>query len=101
MEWQMRKGCFSCYDLGIDCCLVNDRVTKKVQAVPGGFDKLKYVTERLWACSAGVNVPISLVYRQDLAKLDGSDPLLLDGCTLFLLALHAGSAFANCNSLKP
>ncbi|KAK9831069.1 hypothetical protein WJX74_002118 [Apatococcus lobatus] len=56
-----------------------DRVTKKVQPVLGGFDKSKYVTERLWARSEGVEVPISLVYRQDLAKLDGSDPLLLDG----------------------
>ncbi|KAK9847217.1 hypothetical protein WJX84_005200 [Apatococcus fuscideae] len=55
------------------------RVTKKVQPVLGGFDKSKYRTERLWAHSEGVDVPISLVYRQDLAKLDGSDPLLLNG----------------------
>ena len=55
-------------------------MTKKVQPVLGGFDRTKYVTERLWAQSEGVDVPISLVYRSDLVKLDGSDPLLLDGC---------------------
>jgi protease II len=27
----------------------------------------------------GTEVPISLAYRKDLAKLDGSDPLLLHG----------------------
>lgn len=55
------------------------RATKKVQPVLGGFDRTKYKTERLWAMAPdGVKVPISLVYRTDLAKLDGSDPLLLN-----------------------
>jgi oligopeptidase B len=55
------------------------RATKKVQPVLGGFDPSLYVTERLWAEALdGIQVPISLVYRQDLAKLDGSDPLLLN-----------------------
>lgn len=45
----------------------------------GGFDTTKYGTERLWASAPdGTRVPISLVYRKDLAKLDGSDPMLLD-----------------------
>jgi oligopeptidase B len=47
--------------------------------VLGGFDPSKYTTERLWATAPdGTRVPISLVYRTDLAKLDGTDPMLLD-----------------------
>ena len=47
----------------------------------GGFDSARLKTERLWATAPdGARVPVSLVYRKDLAKLDGSDPLLLDGC---------------------
>lgn len=46
----------------------------------GGFDTSKYVTERKWATATdGTKVPISIVYRKDLVKLDGSDPLLLYG----------------------
>ncbi|GIL43661.1 hypothetical protein Vafri_1337 [Volvox africanus] len=53
---------------------------KKVAPVLGGFDQTRYVTERLWATAKdGVKVPISLVYRKHVAKLDGSDPLLLNG----------------------
>jgi len=56
------------------------RVVKKVQPVLGGFDQSKYATERIWASAPDwTKVPISLVYRKDLVKLDGSDPLLLDG----------------------
>ena len=55
------------------------RAVKKVQPVLGGFDSSRYATERLWATAPdGTRVPISLVYRTDLAKLDGTDPLLLD-----------------------
>ena len=44
----------------------------------GGFDKANYTTERLWATARdGVEVPISLVYRNDLFKGDGSNPALL------------------------
>lgn len=58
------------------------RSTKKVQPVLGGFESANYHTERLWATAPdGVRVPVSLVYHKRLAKLDGSDPLLLDGCT--------------------
>lgn len=56
------------------------RVTKKVQPVLGGFKKEAYVTERLWAVAPdGVRVPISIVYRKGAVKLDGTDPLLLNG----------------------
>ena len=71
----------------------NNRKVKKVQPVLGGFDSSAYKTERLWAeapsghgddntdndnNSDKVKVPISLVYRPDLIRLDGSNPLLLD-----------------------
>ena len=48
--------------------------------VLGGFDTSHYVTERKWASAPdGTRIPISIVYRMDLVKLDGSDPLLLYG----------------------
>uniref|UniRef100_A0A1S3ZDP5 Prolyl endopeptidase n=1 Tax=Nicotiana tabacum TaxID=4097 RepID=A0A1S3ZDP5_TOBAC len=48
--------------------------------VLGGFDASNYVTERQWAtASDGIQIPISIIYRKDLVKLDGSDPLLLYG----------------------
>ncbi|KAF5841230.1 hypothetical protein DUNSADRAFT_13875 [Dunaliella salina] len=56
------------------------RAIKKVQPVLGGFKSSDYKTERLWATAPdGEKVPISLVYRKGLAKLDGNDPLLLNG----------------------
>lgn len=58
------------------------RAIKKVQPVLGGFNKDDYVTERLWADSDDVRVPVSLVYRKELRKGDGSDPMLLHGCVM-------------------
>eukprot|EP00878_Enallax_costatus_P023740 GHUV01025278.1.p1 GENE.GHUV01025278.1~~GHUV01025278.1.p1 ORF type:complete len:552 (+),score=140.91 GHUV01025278.1:456-2111(+) len=67
----------SVYDQRMD---TGKRALKKVQPILGGFNKEDYVTERLWATAPdGVQVPISLVYRKGMAKLDGSDPLLLHG----------------------
>ncbi|XP_038893092.1 protease 2 [Benincasa hispida] len=55
-------------------------ILKKVETVLGGFDTNKYVTERKWATALdGTKVPLSIAYRKDLVKLDGSDPLLLYG----------------------
>lgn len=55
-------------------------VLKKIETVLGGFDSSNYVTERKWASAPdGVQIPLSIVYRKDLVKLDGSDPLLLYG----------------------
>jgi oligopeptidase B len=40
----------------------------------------KYEVVRPWAtASDGTRIPISIIYRKDLVKLDGSDPLLLSG----------------------
>lgn len=51
-----------------------------VSQVLGGFEASDYVTERKWAsASDGTQIPISIVYRKDIVKLDGSDPLLLYG----------------------
>lgn len=50
----------------------------KQQEVLGGFDKKNYKSERIYAKARdGVEVPISLVYRKDMVKLDGNDPCLL------------------------
>ncbi|KAJ4709953.1 Prolyl oligopeptidase family protein [Melia azedarach] len=55
-------------------------VLKKIRTVLGGFDANNYVTERKWAtASDGTQIPISIIYRKNLVKLDGSDPLLLYG----------------------
>jgi oligopeptidase B len=48
----------------------------KQTEVPGGYDPTKYASERVWATAKdGVKVPISIVYRKDLKKADGSNPL--------------------------
>ncbi|KDP36409.1 hypothetical protein JCGZ_08678 [Jatropha curcas] len=53
---------------------------KWIETVLGGFDSSNYVTERQWAtASDGTKIPISVVYRKDIVKLDGSHPLLLYG----------------------
>ena len=55
-------------------------VLKNIETVLGDFDASKYITERKWAnASDGTQIPLSIVYRKDLVKLDGSDPLLLYG----------------------
>ena len=52
----------------------------KQNEVPGGFDPSKYKSERIWATARdGTKVPISVVYRQDLKKEDGSNPLYVSG----------------------
>jgi oligopeptidase B len=59
--------------------------------VLGGFQAGNYRTERLWATAPdGVKVPISLVYRKDLLKRDGSNPLLLDGCARCMVCDRVG-----------
>ncbi|KAL5828302.1 hypothetical protein ACOSQ4_020099 [Xanthoceras sorbifolium] len=55
-------------------------VLKKIETVLGGFNSSNYVTERKWAsASDGTRIPISIVYRKNLVKLDGTNPLLLYG----------------------
>jgi oligopeptidase B len=48
----------------------------KQTEVPGGYDAAKYQSERVWATAKdGTKIPVSLVYRKDLKKADGSNPL--------------------------
>lgn len=48
----------------------------KQTEVPGGYDPSKYVSERVWAtANDGVGIPISVIYRRDLKKADGANPL--------------------------
>lgn len=50
----------------------------KQQEIPGGFDPALYASERLWVTAAdGVRVPVSLVYRRDRFRKDGTNPLYL------------------------
>ena len=57
-----------------------EKELKKQDEVLGGFDSADYVTERLQAeARDGTMVPISLVYRKDSFRKDGSSPLLLYG----------------------
>ena len=50
----------------------------KEQTVLGDFDKNNYKSERIFVTAKdGAQVPISLVYRKDKVKKDGSAPLLL------------------------
>jgi oligopeptidase B len=63
------------FDLDMDTRTLHLR---KRQEVPG-YDPAQYTTTRLWATAAdGVEIPISLVHRNDLA-LDGGNPALLRG----------------------
>ncbi len=50
----------------------------KRQAVGDRFDASLYKTKRLWSPSAdGTKVPVSVVYRTDKFKKDGTNPMLL------------------------
>ncbi|MGB1448481.1 MAG: S9 family peptidase [Flavobacteriaceae bacterium] len=51
-------------------------ILKEQQVLGGKFDKLNYVSKRLWATADdGVKIPISLVYRKD-TKLSATTPIL-------------------------
>ena len=64
------------YDLDLR---TGERHLRKVDPVPT-YDSLKYRSERLWAPSRdGKRIPVSIVYRPDKVKRDGTAPLLLDG----------------------
>jgi oligopeptidase B len=58
----------------------------KRQEVPGGFDPALYASERIWVdapatetASGTLPVPVSIVYRRDSFKRDGSNPLYVYG----------------------
>ncbi|MFV9880662.1 MAG: S9 family peptidase [Rickettsiales endosymbiont of Dermacentor nuttalli] len=52
----------------------------KEQEVLGGYNKELYKSERIFAAAKdGTKIPISLVYKKELLKKDGSNPLYLYG----------------------
>ena len=52
----------------------------KQNEVPGGYDAAKYKSEGVWASAEdGVKIPVSVIYRTDLKKTDGSNPLYVYG----------------------
>lgn len=64
----------STFDYNMD---TKEKTLLKQQEIVGGYDASQYHSERLMAPAAdGTLVPISLVYKKDLFKKDGSSPLL-------------------------
>ena len=56
-----------------------ERRLRKIQPVIG-YAAAKYATERVWAPARdGQRIPVSLAYRRDRFKRDGSAPLYIDG----------------------
>ncbi|XP_055803898.1 uncharacterized protein LOC129872961 isoform X3 [Solanum dulcamara] len=70
----------SVYDYDMDTGISVLKKIETVSHVLGGFDASNYVTERQWAtASDGTQIPISIIYQNNLVKLDSSFPLLLYG----------------------
>jgi oligopeptidase B len=66
------------------------KIVLKQNEIPGGYDPTEYHSERLFARSHdGVEIPISLVYRQDF-KRDGTQPLYLYGYGSYGMSLDPG-----------
>ncbi len=63
---------------------------KKTQKIPSGYDPAIYRSEYVFAVADdGVKIPISLVYRRDLFKKDGSMPLYLYGYGSYGMSMPA------------
>ena len=66
-----------------------ERILRKRQEIPSGHNSGDYVTQRLFAPAAdGETIPISLLYRKDVA-LDGTTPCLLYGYGAYGLSIPA------------
>ncbi len=66
-----------------------ERFLRKRQEIPSGHNSADYVTQRLFALAPdGETIPISLLYRKDLA-LDGTAPCLLYGYGAYGLSIPA------------
>ena len=62
------------YEINLE---THEKKLLKEREVLGGFDRNKYQTERVMATARdGVKVPISIVYRKDKFKKDGTMPCL-------------------------
>ncbi|HTZ59134.1 MAG TPA: S9 family peptidase [Acidobacteriaceae bacterium] len=68
----------------------NQSTLLKELEIPGGFDRSRYQSERLFATAAdGTRIPISLVYRKDL-KGEGTNPLYVYGYGSYGYSLPIG-----------
>ncbi|MBU4486093.1 MAG: S9 family peptidase [Candidatus Delongbacteria bacterium] len=57
-----------------------ERKFLKQEKVLGDFDQIQYKSELIYALAKdGQTIPISLVYKRDKFKQDGTNPLLLEG----------------------
>ena len=66
------------------------RVLRKQQEIPSGYDGDQYETRRIWANARdGMAVPISLLMRKG-APVDGSAPLYLYGYGSYGITMEAG-----------
>jgi oligopeptidase B len=66
-----------------------ERILRKRQEIPSGHNSADYVTRRLFAPAAdGEMIPISLLYRRDVA-FDGTTPCLLYGYGAYGLSIPA------------
>jgi len=66
-----------------------ERILRKRQEIPSGHNSADYVTRRVFAPAAdGETIPISLLYRKDLAR-DGTAPCLLYGYGSYGFSLPA------------
>jgi oligopeptidase B len=58
--------------------ITKEKILLKQQEVVGGYNSSAYHSERIWAKTQdNVKVPISLVYRKELFKGNGENPVLL------------------------
>lgn len=63
--------------------------TKKIQEVPT-YDSHLYFSERIWAtANDGTKLPVSLVYRKDKFKKDGTNPLFVYGYGSYGMSMDA------------
>jgi oligopeptidase B len=66
-----------------------ERILRKRQEIPSGHNSADYVTQRLFAPAVdGETIPISLLYRKDVA-LDNTTPCLLYGYGAYGLSIPA------------
>ena len=64
---------------------------RKVQEIPSGYDASQYATERLMVTARdGTQVPVSLVWKRDLKREDGDNPLYLYGYGAYGIAIPPG-----------
>lgn len=65
-------------------------ITRKVQRIPSGYDKNRYVSKRVMATARdGTSLPISIVYKKGYRK-NGHRPMVLTGYGAYGLTISPG-----------